>query len=138
MQLRAQLVKLLHRFRYPVSLPHDIAHDLGLNAPPTTSLAVFLEFLCSSSPKPCRLRKWMMRCQAEASFQTALKKETFGGCSLFSYGFNKGWLVIALYFDERDLLRRAFVHCPTCEGGNKEGFDLILEDLPLSSLRGNS
>ncbi len=126
MLLRESLTRLISRFRYPVSLPEDIANDLGVSLPLTLSFKVFLEMLSLPSSKTTKLYKRMPRHQAEVAFQCAVKKETFASCSLFSYYFNKGWVVVALYFDEEERLKRAYLQCPACEV--MEGFDLFMEE----------
>lgn len=126
MHLLQSLTRLLSRFRYPVSLPEDVAHDLGMYLPNTLNFHELLQLLASPSHRPSKLRKFMSRPTAEATFVSALKKETFKSCSLFSYYFNKGWLVFALYFDEDSRLRRVYLQCPSCE--SMDGFDLPLEE----------
>ena len=126
MHLVESLMRLISRFRYPVSLPEDIAHDLGLHLPNSLNFQAFLKLLASPHQRPAKLRKYMSRTLAEATFETALKKESFKSCALFSYYFNKGWLVFALYFDEDSRLRRVYLQCPACE--SIDGFDLSLEE----------
>ncbi len=126
MHLLESLTRLISRFRYPVSLPEDVAHDLGMNLPNTLNFQEFLLLLSSPHHRPTKLRKFMSRKRAEQTFESALKRETFKSCSLFSYYFNKSWLVIALYFDEQDRLRRVYLQCPACE--KFDGFDIPLEE----------
>ncbi|HEY4832828.1 MAG TPA: hypothetical protein VIH61_09755 [Waddliaceae bacterium] len=127
MHLLESLTRLISRFRYPVSLPEDVAHDLGMYLPNSLNFQEFLQILASPQQRPAKLRKYMSRTLAESTFESALKKEAFKSCSLFSYYFNKGWLVFALYFDEDSRLRRVYLQCPAaCEP--IDGFDLALED----------
>ncbi len=126
MHLLESLTRLICRFRYPVSLPEDVAHDLGLNLPNTLNFHDFLLHLSDPHHRPTKLRKFMSRGRAEQTFESALKKESFNSSSLFSYYFNKSWLVIALYFDEQDRLRRVYLQSPACE--NFDGFDIPLEE----------
>jgi hypothetical protein len=126
MYLRQSLIRLISRFRYPVSLPEDVAHDLGMQLPNTLPFHAFLQLLASPHQRPANLRKHMSRTMAEAAFASALKKEMFKSSSLFSYYFNKGWLVFALYFDDHSRLRRVYLQCPACEP--LEGFDLTLDE----------
>jgi len=126
MQLLESLTRLISRFRYPVSLPEDVAHDLGMHLPNTLNFTEFLQLLSSPHQRPAKLRKYMSRILAESTFESALKKETFKSCSLFSYYFNKGWLVFALYFDEGSRLRRVYLQCPNCV--SIDGFDLALDE----------
>jgi hypothetical protein len=51
----------------------------------------------------------MPREEAEAAFQTALRKEKFLHNSLFSYYFNEGWMEFVLQFDEHSRLRRIYI-----------------------------
>ena len=129
MKLLEDLTRLFSRFRYPVSLPEDVSHDLGIYLPNTLSFKNFLKFLASPHHRSTKLRRYLPRHQAEEAFESALKKETFKSCSLFSYYFNKGWLVFTLYFDEEARLRRVYIQCPACE--IIEGFDLPLDEEPM-------
>ena len=122
MQLLENFSRLLCRFRYPVSLPEDVAADLGLKLPNTLSFKDFIQTLASEHSCPANLRKWMPRFKAEAFFQSAVRKEIFKSNSLFSYKFNQGWIVISLYFNEDSLLTRLFLQCPCHE------LDLPLEE----------
>jgi len=98
------------RLRYPVSLPEDVASDLGITASNFVSFTVFINHLCNLSLcKPKRLMKFMPRAAAEAVFETAQRKEHFGRNSLFSYYFHEGWLEFKLYFDEHSRLRRIYL-----------------------------
>lgn len=126
MLLRESLTRLMNRLRYPVSLPDDIANDLGISLPRIRSLKVFLELLSMPATKTKHLKRWMPRHEAEAAFKCAIKKETFSASSFFSYYFNHGWVVVALYFDEHARLRRAYLQCPACE--TMEGFELKIDE----------
>lgn len=97
------------RFRYPVSLPEDVAVALGM---PISNYLTFDEFvaqLANPSNHPSRLSKFMPRDQAEAAFENALRKERFLHNTLFSYYFNHGWMEFVLFFDEHSRLRRIYV-----------------------------
>jgi hypothetical protein len=97
------------RLRYPVSLPEDIATDLGITA---TNLLTFEELvsqLSSQSCRPKRLMRFMPREEAEAAFCSAQRKERFSRNSLYSYYFHEGWLEFKLCFDEHSRLRRIYL-----------------------------
>lgn len=126
MLLLEALTRLMSRFRYPVSLPEDVARDLGMNLPNTLTFNEFLKILASPQQRPSKLKKYMTRKQAEMAFGSALKKEFFKSSSLFSYYFNKGWLVFALYYDECSRLRRIYLQCPSTS--SIDGFDLPLDE----------
>ncbi|MCH9611247.1 MAG: hypothetical protein S4CHLAM81_01650 [Chlamydiales bacterium] len=126
MQLVESFTRLLSRFRYPVSLPEDLAKDLGMRLSNRVTFSQLLSALNSSDLRCSRLKRYMDRENAEKIFHSALKKESFKSSSLFSYYFNKSWLVFALYFDECDRLCRIYVQCPSCS--QMEGFDLHLEE----------
>jgi hypothetical protein len=134
-QLFESLTRLISRFRYPVSLPEDVARDIGMHLPNTLNFQQFLHLLSSPHQRPAKLRKYMSRTLAESTFESALKKETFKSCSLFSYYFNKGWLVFALYFDEDSRLRRVYLQCPNY--APIDGFDLSLEEEILAAASSN-
>ena len=90
MKVFRPLLHLLIRFRYPVSMPEDVASDLGLQI--TNSLS-FKEFICCLTDpryRPTKLTRFMPREQAEAIFCLAKRKERFQQNSLFSYHFKGG------------------------------------------------
>lgn len=134
MYLIEALTRLLSRFRYPCSLPEDVAQALGIHLANCLSFDEFIALLGQPECRPTKLRKYMQRQKAEDAFQTALKKETFGSLSLFSYYFNKGWLVFALHFDEQARLRRIYLQCPSMQS-SIDGFEILLEDELASLLR---
>lgn len=118
--------RLLSRFRHPVSLPEDVAKDLGVHLANSLTFEELIFALGRPGAYPKKLKRWMSRREAESAFQGAIRKEIFRSSSLFSYYFNKGWIVMTLYFDEDDLLRRLYVQCPSCE--SIEGFDIPLPE----------
>lgn len=107
------------RFRYPVSLPEDIAADLGINVSNFLTFDEFVSQLTNLPTSPCRLTRFMPRAEAEAAFKSAQRKERFGRNSLYSYYFHEGWLEFSLYFDEQSRLRRIYLQHKhlACEQG---------------------
>ena len=97
------------RFRYPVTLPEEIATDLGVSISNFITFEQFVEKLTSVSCCPARLKRFMPRILAEAAFESAQRKERFGRNSLFSYYFQEGWLEFSLYFDDQSRLRRIYI-----------------------------
>lgn len=124
MNLLAPLFKLLIRFRYPVSLPEDVATDLGLNLSNYLTFPEFIDCLIHSQQRPTKLIKFMPREQAERIFTMALRKERFKQNSLFSYHFNGGWMEFILQFDEQSRLRRLYI----CHKDLKQKYEI-----PISS-----
>ncbi|NGX61156.1 MAG: hypothetical protein K940chlam9_00637 [Chlamydiae bacterium] len=122
MHLIETFYRLVSRFRYPVSLPEEVASDLGLHVPNSVSFQEFIQYLSSPEHRPTKLRRDMPRILAESAFESALKKESFKSCSFFSYYFNKSWLVFALHYDPEGRLRRVYLQCPNCI--SQEGFDI--------------
>lgn len=102
------ILRFLLRFRYPATLPEDIAADLGFN---TSNFITFKEFVEKLTSHRCsqRLTRFMPREAAEAVFQSALRKERFRMNSLFSYYFHEGWLEFILQFDAEGRLRRIYL-----------------------------
>lgn len=129
MLLFQRFSRFLCRFRYPVSLPEDVAKDLGMCLSNHLSFKEFIHILLSSSTRPSKLRRFMSREKAEATFKSALKKETFQSITLFSYYFSQGWVIIALYFNEDSRLTRLHLECPACT--KMEGRDLPLVEEPF-------
>ena len=130
-QFQKSLIRLLSRFRYPVSLPEDIAFDLGLMISNTITFKDFICFLSSPNLPPIKLKKFMPRSRAEALFRTPIKKEIFPSSTLFSYYLGKGWVVVSLYYDQQSLLRRVSVELPTNLTTGRLDLPLLEEVYPL-------
>jgi hypothetical protein len=103
------LFYVFHRFRYPASLPEEIAGELGVKLSNFLTFEEFVSFLTNPSCQPSRLQRFMDREMAEAVFESAQRKEKFGRSSLFSYYFHEGWLEFNLCFDEQARLRRVYL-----------------------------
>jgi hypothetical protein len=101
---------MLVRFRYPVSLPQDIACCLGIQMQNSVRFKELLDALTSGAQTPTKLIKFMPRDMAERAFRNALRKERFPQSSLYSFYFNEGWLEFELQFDEQSKLRRLYLH----------------------------
>jgi hypothetical protein len=129
------LYRIILRFRYPVTLPEEIATDLGITV---SNFLTFNEFVCqltSLSCRPQRLSRFMPRDAAEAAFESAQRKEKFGHNSLFSYYFHEGWLEFSLHFDEHSRLRRIYLQHKYFD--NEPGIEIPLnqDPLPLGTLQ---
>jgi hypothetical protein len=101
---------LFVRFRYPVSLPTEVANALGVEITNHVSFPEMLQLLTSPQCKPTKLQRLMPRDKAERAFAGALRKEALGHCTLFSYYFPGGWMAFELHFDDASLLRRVYIH----------------------------
>lgn len=101
--------QMMIRFRYPFSLPQDVAHDLGLDIPNVLSFSTFITHLTTPHIRPTKLIKFMPRELAEETFKTALRKERYKQNSLISYHINGGWMEFMLQFDEQSRLRRLYI-----------------------------
>lgn len=97
------------RFRYPVTLPEDIAKALGINVSNHVSFDEFLGFLTNPRCSPTTLEKFMPRNKAENAFKDAQRKDCFRHNSLFSYYFAEGWVEFKLEFDSEERLRRMYI-----------------------------
>ncbi|MBS0634400.1 MAG: hypothetical protein JSR37_02935 [Verrucomicrobia bacterium] len=126
MQFFAAIERMLIRFRYPVSLPEDVAHSLGVEIDNCIGFKNFLN-ACRLS-RPTRIAKFMPRMEAERAFHGALRKERFSSSSLYSFYFNQGWLEFELQFDANSLLRRVYVHHKLLEGSGIYELQLPIED----------
>ena len=102
--------RFLIRFRYPMSMPEDVANDLGLEISNLLTFSEFIHQLTNPEFKPKKLVRFMPREQAESMFSAALRKEKFNHDSLFSYYFNGGWMEFILSFDQESRLRRMYIH----------------------------
>lgn len=125
------------RFRYPVSLPEDVAQALGINVSNFLTFEEFVNQLISPACRPTRLTKFMPREQAEAAFQSALRKERFQQNSLYSYYFSEGWMEFILLFDDQSRLRRIYLQHKKI--AREEGIEIPLNrpscDLHSASLK---
>ncbi len=104
------LVYLFARLRYPVSLPEDVASDLGIPLKNIFSFQELIGSLTNPQQKPAKLCRFMPREQAENIFQSAKRKEKFKQNSLFSYCFKRGWMEFNLQFDDQSRLRRLYIY----------------------------
>lgn len=118
------LSRFLARFRYPVSLPEDIASALGVHFSNAISFKDFVSKLSSPAFKPTTLSKFMLREQAEQLFFNAPRKEHFAESTLISYYFNEGWLEFVLKFDKEKRLRRLYLQHKTIS--QDEGIEIPL------------
>jgi hypothetical protein len=122
------LCRAILRFKYPMTLPEDIAADLGIQA---SNFLTFNEFVCqitSISCRPSKLKRFMAREAAEAAFESAQRKEKFGRSSLFSYYFHKGWLEFNLHFDDKSRLRRVYLQHKDLK--EEKGIEIPLHQYP--------
>jgi len=103
------LQKCLIRYRYPASLPEEVAESLGICASNCWTFQRFVEALTSPSCSPTKLHKFMSRDQAEKAFKNALRMEKFPTNTLCSFYFSEGWLEFVLSFDEKGRLRRLYL-----------------------------
>ena len=120
------LKRLFKRFQYPNSGPIDVARDLGFQIESKASFEMLIAKLKARDFRPSALYLSMPRSFAEKNFENALKKETYQECSLFSYYFNRGWLIFALHFDEFERLSKVYVSCPA--NCSCRGFSLFLDE----------
>jgi hypothetical protein len=102
-------LRLFIRLRYPVSMPEDVAADLGLDISNSLTFQQFMSCLLDPRYRPTKLTRFMPRDQAEEIFRSAKRKERFPQNSLFSYHFKGGWMEFVLQFDEQARLRRLYV-----------------------------
>ena len=131
MQLFTAFKQMFIRFRYPVSLPEEVAASLGLEIDNTIAFKKFLS-ACRDCP-PKRLAKFMPRCEAERAFHGALRKEKFSSSSLYSFYFNEGWLEFELQFDSTSLLRRAYVHHKLISGTGIDELHLSVDESSIQT-----
>lgn len=109
MKVFQPILHLLIRLRYPVSMPEDVASDLGLSITNSLKFQEFIQCLIDPCQRPTKLTRFMPREQAEDIFRLAKRKERFKQNSLFSYHFKGGWMEFNLQFDEQSRLRRLYI-----------------------------
>ena len=103
------LYKLVLRFRYPVSLPGDVAGALGIDVSNYVTYQEFERLISCPSCKPTKLTRFMPRDEAEQAFKSACRKERFQQNTQFSFYFNEGWVEFILKFDNQSRLRRIYL-----------------------------
>jgi hypothetical protein len=104
-----RLARFIARFRYPVSLPEDVAETLGIEVSNFLSFDELIKKLSCCHSNPLRLAKYMPRRQAENAFQHATCIDRFGRKTLVSYYFPEGWVEFVLEYDGDGLLRRMYL-----------------------------
>lgn len=104
-----RLGRFFCRFRYPVSLPQDVADVLGLRVTNFIRFDRLLQMVTGPETCPSQLARMMPREHAERVFCSAVRTEKFHSKSLYSYYFPSGWLEFTLHFDDDSRLRRMFV-----------------------------
>ncbi len=103
------LFRFFIRFRYPVTLPEDVASSLGIHLSNFVTFDNFVKKLTDPDCCPTTLYKMMDRRKAEETFCGAQRIEQFQRNTLISYYFNEGWLEFNLHFDESSRLRRLYI-----------------------------
>jgi hypothetical protein len=119
--------RLLIRLRHPISLPEEIARDLGIPISNYLDYQQLTHFIRQGGLTPTKLHKFMARDVAEAAFDHAIKVEKFCRESHFSYCFNDHWMDFTLHFDQNDQLRRLYFHC--CGMSFDEQQEILLSSL---------
>lgn len=109
MKLFDPLMRLMVRIRYPVSLPEDIASDLGITISNHVSFSQFIDCITNSSTPLTKLYRFMPKSDAESNFKAALRKECFSKNTLISYYFSEGWVEFLLQYDDHLRLRRLYI-----------------------------
>ena len=125
--------RLFLRFRYPVTLPEDVATALGVDLSNFLSFNEFMMELTKPNFKPGSLRRYMSRQKAEEAFRYAQRREIFNNSSLFSFYFLEGWMEFIMEFDEKDKLRRLYLHHKNIP--NERGIEIPLQVQPESPVR---
>lgn len=103
MTILEHLLRFLARFRYPVSLPEDVASALGITISNHISFHQLVSKICSCHPT--RLNKLMHREEAEKAFSSAVSCEKFLDNTVCSFCFTQGRVVFVLKFDQEERLR---------------------------------
>lgn len=126
-----QLCRFFHRFRYPITMPEEIAQALGIELPNHITFDQFVDRLTCPNCRPTRLTRFMYREQAEDAFLHAHCKERFKHSSLFSFYFTEGCLEFVLQFDDQSRLRRLYMHHQSLK--QERGVEIRLTtDLPVA------
>lgn len=119
-----RITRFLARFRYPVTLPEDVAETLGLEVSNFLSFDELIKKLTCCNSNPLRLAKYMPRREAEHAFQHATCIDRFGRKTLVSYYFPEGWVEFVLEYDTEMLLRRIYLRHKGVEAEEGEEVNL--------------
>jgi hypothetical protein len=115
---------LIIRFRYPVSIPQDVADALGVHITNRYSAQELVDTLMNQDLKPTRLARLMPRIIAEDVFKAALK-EKFHLKTICSFYLNNVRLVFILEFDHDSQLRRVYMNHKEIKLRNANEYPLI-------------
>lgn len=115
------------RLRYPISLPEDVADDLGVPLSNYLSFKDFVSVLSEPISAPKRLSRFMPRDIAENAFCHAARTEKFSERTLVSYHFPEGWVEFILQFDRESRLRRVYLLHK--EIASDQGIELSLSEI---------
>lgn len=121
------LSRFFIRFRYPVTLPEDVAMALGIELSNYITFDKLVDLLTRPTCQPSKLLKYMSREKAEEAFHHAHSKELFKKNSLFSFYFSEGWIEFSLEFDDQSKLRRLYLHHKSIQ--HERGIEIPLQTL---------
>lgn len=124
----SSFTRLISRFKHSLSLPEEIASDLGIFLSNRLDYVELRELFLQREITPTKLHRFMERSLAEGNFRHAKKFEKFCRESHFSYCFNGNWVDFTLHFDQQDRLRRLYIHC--CGMAIDEQHEISLQILP--------
>lgn len=102
-------LRLFCRFKYPISLPEDVATALGVSVSNFVPFDLLIKTVSANSTRPKSLKKYMPRREAEQAFKAALKVERHRDRSIYSYYSNNNWVEFSLVFDQDGRLRHLFM-----------------------------
>ena len=119
-----RIARFFARFRYPVTLPEDVAETLGIKVSNFLSYNELIKQISNCESNPQRLARFMPRNEAESAFQHATCIERFGSKTLVSYYFTEGWVGFVLHFDSQLQLRRVYLRHKEIE--SEEGVEINL------------
>jgi len=119
-----RIARFFARFRYPVTLPEDVAESLGIKVSNFLSYNELIKKISTCESNPLRLARLMPRNEAESAFQHATCIERFGAKTLVSYYFSEGWVGFVLQFDSQMQLRRIYLRHKEIE--EEEGVEINL------------
>ena len=103
------ICRLAARFRYPITLPEEVAEALGVEVSNFLTFETLISTLQESWGNPMRLARFMPRKLAESAFRCATSKDVFKDKTLISYYFQQGIIEFVLLFDEKGRLRRVYL-----------------------------
>ncbi len=122
-------LRLFCQFKYPLSLPDEVALAIGMRQANFIPFDLLCKTITPPRDAPKALKKYMNRKEAEKVFKSALSRKFEPLQSHFSYTVDGTTVNFTLHFDQNERLRRLVVQRE--EIYFAKGIDIPLETSPF-------